>query len=170
MRPLRTGSSALGALLALASGSLALAVGSSCSVTESCTDVGCGIPFEVRFATESVWPEGEYEVTVKADGLAKSCRISLPLSCDRATDCPASSGEWHVSTSGCALAANQHALEGIAFSKAPRAVDVTVSFAGREVLRESFSPEYTTTRPNGESCEPVCETASAEVVRVNFEP
>lgn len=131
-----------------------------CNELRPCTLIGCGAPFEVQFTKASAWPAGSYHVEVEADGVRSACTMGFPLtSCQVAVGCEGTA-DWRMNLSGCALPAAAQSISGLTFlTTRPAAVKVTVSHEQRTLGTGTFTPTYTTSRPNGPSCEPECRTA-----------
>lgn len=127
-----------------------------------CTLIGCNAPLTVAFDRDSVWTPGTYRVVVATStgAMTQTCTLSLPLHCDVSPRCDGA-WQWNLSTSGCALDANQHAIVGVTFRypAAPGHVLVNVYQDERPIGSGEFSPEYTTSHPNGLECEPTCQNA-----------
>jgi hypothetical protein len=129
-------------------------------LTRSCTTIGCGAPFDVRFVRPT-WPAGQYRVEVTADGRTGACQVSLPFaSCQVAVPCEGAKA-WFLGLSGCALPTADHSLSGVTFNDSrPAQVTVTVSQDGRQLASQTFQPAYTDSWPNGKDCDEVpCRTA-----------
>ena len=132
-----------------------------CNELRPCTLIGCAAPFEVQFSKASAWPAGSYHVEVEADGVRSACDMGFPLtSCQVAVGCEGPPRDWRINLSGCALPADAQSISGLSFlTTRPAAVKVTVSHEQRTLGTGSFTPSYTTSRPNGPSCDPECRTA-----------
>jgi hypothetical protein len=149
-----------GSLLTLA----ALALLPRCLVkTESCTDIGCGRAFGVELA-RSAWAPATYQVKVTADGLATSCTLSLPFSsCSSLVQCDRAEPGFLVETAGCALPAAQQQILGVVWPvSGPASVTIEVLQDGVSLGTGSYQPTYTSSRPNGEDCEPTCSQAQLQ--------
>jgi hypothetical protein len=85
---------------------------------------------------------------------------ALPLSCSDQAPC-AADAPFLLGLSGCALDPSQHSLSGVEFlqGSAPTTIQVKVSHEGNLLGEGTFTPTYTTARPNGPSCEPECKGA-----------
>ena len=134
---------------------------------QGCTVIGCGSAFSVNFLHAGAWPAGSYAVEVEVDGATFTCSATLPLQCNAPSPCPAGS-PFLLGRSGCALDAAQQSLSGIDFDlgSAPASVRVKVSWDGATLGIGTFSPTFTTSRPNGASCEPVCKSAPPATLAV----
>jgi hypothetical protein len=136
-------------------------------LTMTCTAIGCGAPFDVRFV-RAAWPAGQYRVEVTADGRTGACEATLPFaSCQVAVPCE---GEktWLLGLSGCALPTGDHSLSGVIFHDTrPAQVTVAISQDGRPIASQSFQPAYTDSWPNGKACDEVpCRTAPAQSIQL----
>jgi hypothetical protein len=137
---------------------------SGCVKFTSCTEIGCAGGFTVDFRRPS-WDAGTYRVTVVADGETTECTATLPfVSCNGQPPCPGSP-KFLLNLSGCALPPSQHAIAGLTFpSTQPASVTVSVHKDGNLLGEQTYAPRYTTTRPNGPDCEPVCTGAPPETL------
>jgi hypothetical protein len=66
-----------------------------------------------------------------------------------------------IGESGCALPASAHGFSDIRFTSSPAKVTIRVERDGQVLAKESFTPAYRTSEPNGPGCGPVCKQASA---------
>ena len=139
---------------------VAVLAATGCNELRPCTLIGCGAPFEVHVTKASTWPAGSYHVEVEADGARSGCTMGFPLtSCLAAMGCEGEP-DWRMNLSGCALPADAQSIVGLSFlTTRPAAVKVTVSHEQRTLGTGAFTPTYTTTRPNGPTCDPECRTA-----------
>jgi hypothetical protein len=134
----------------------------SCSVVvpddQFCTEIGCADQVGVSFE-RTLWPAGDYTVTVTLDGDVTECAVTLPFaSCDIDQPCTGDDAVL-LELSGCALADDEHYIPGVMVMASPDLMVVSVSQDGTELGTETFEPEYETSQPNGEGCEPTCYTA-----------
>jgi hypothetical protein len=131
--------------------------------TESCTEVGCGLSFGVELA-RSTWTPGDYEINVTADGLSTSCAVTLPFSsCSTLVTCDRADPGFQIETAGCALPAAQQQIVGVVWPvSGPGAVTIEVLQDGVSLATGSYQPTYTSSRPNGEDCEPTCSQAQLQ--------
>ncbi|MFO0626182.1 MAG: hypothetical protein U0325_11250 [Polyangiales bacterium] len=110
-------------------------VGTGCIVGGECTLIGCADGVDITWSGASSQDRG----TLVADGVTY------------AFDCAAapSSTVWCTST-------------GVRLQRTPTAlrVDVVTPSGARS---GTFSPRYTTSRPNGPDCDPVCRGATVTV-------
>jgi len=125
-----------------------------------CTEIGCGPPFSIAFQRAGAWPIGKYAVEVVVDGQSFVCVTALPLSCSNQAPC-AADAPFLLGLSGCALDPSQHSLSGVEFLQdaAPATIQVKVSHEGDLLGEGTFTPAYTTSRPNGPNCESECKGA-----------
>ena len=125
--------------------------------------VGCADNFHVDFDKAS-WPAGDYTLEVELDGAKTTCTVTLPFKgCDNLAQCSGDTTSVLPGVSGCALAESEHKLSGIILvDKQPAKVKVDVSFGGASIGSAEYTPTYTTSRPNGPDCEPVCTTAPGQ--------
>jgi len=121
--------------------------------------IGCGWPLEVAFRGATSVP-GVYRFEVTADGAPSTCQIALPFGCDTRPTCDAIDPGWRLTLSGCALGPDRETIDGLTFPvTGPNTLDIIVRRDGVEVGTAHAEPVYTTSRPNGPDCEPVCRSA-----------
>jgi hypothetical protein len=136
---------------------------------ESCTSMGCVDGLHIVLEKATLWPAGNYTFAFELDGVDVTCKGSLPLkacgsglsmSCEPA-------GKVHIGESGCAMPPEAHGFTDIqlAAGGSPRAVKLTILAEDQPLHEARLTPQYRSTRPNGEDCEPVCNSAS-ETVRL----
>jgi hypothetical protein len=132
-------------------------VGNGITGPQGCTEIGCGPSFHVEFSRAS-WPAGKVDIVVDAEGTTTNCTVTLPFaSCDNVVQCDQANSAFLIETSGCALPSDQHEIIGVLWPQnGPNEVTVTVSQDGTVLGTKMFQPSYTTSRPNGDGCEPVC--------------
>jgi hypothetical protein len=130
---------------------------------QDCTEIGCGASLQIEFARAS-WPAGKVDIVVDADGTTTNCSVTLPFaSCDNLVQCDNPNAGFVVETSGCALPAAQHSISGLMWSvNGPKQVTITVSEDGTMLGTKTFQLTYTMSRPNGDSCDPVCNQAPTQ--------
>jgi hypothetical protein len=140
-----------------------LLAAAGCYELEACTEIGCGLPFQVNFVKASAWRPGSYTVEVETDRspAPSACETQLPFGgCQIAVPCEGPAEDWRMGLSGCALPTDNHTITGVSFSSArPVMVKVSVFHDGRPIGTGTFTPTYTVSRPNGRNCEPECRTA-----------
>jgi hypothetical protein len=130
-----------------------------------CTMIGCidGLRAELKKATP--WQPGSYTFNFELDGESVECKGALPLKACEAgpsLSCSADAGV-QIGESGCALPAAQHGFSDIQFSGSPKQVRLTISQDDKPLHSADLTPEYITSKPNGEGCEPTCRSARAEI-------
>ena len=137
---------------------LALMSCRSLGQSDTCTLVACedGVNVSFRFTGR-----GTYVFDVLIDGAPTKCRATIPLAPnDRGSGCDR--GEVFLQRSGSALPEAQQSLEGIKMPAARDAKTVTIKGTRDAVSLgdKTFTPAYTTSRPNGPDCEPECKLAT----------
>jgi hypothetical protein len=143
---------------------LGLLAAAGCNeLVEGCTEIGCGVPFQVNFVKASAWRPGTYRVEVETGPVPSACEAHLPFGgCNIAVLCEGPAEDWNMGLSGCALPPDNQTISGVSFSSArPVMVKVSVFHDGRSIGVGTFTPTYTVSRPNGRNCEPECRTAPA---------
>lgn len=130
-----------------------------------CTEIGCIQGLTIALEKATPWPAGNYAFVFDLDGAAVTCKGALPL---KACDAGASlvcdpAGKVQIGESGCALAPEAQGFSDIHVAEAPRAVALKISRDDQPVHEAKLAPVYRTTRPNGEGCEPVCNSAGERV-------
>jgi len=136
--------------------------GASCVPLGGCTAIGCGSPFKIRFGGANDRP-GLYEVEVVTDGVAATCTIELPRGCDVVPTCRWGLHQlpWQLSVSGCS---GNERIEGIVYpSVEPTSVEYVVRRDSVVVGAAKTKPVYSTSSPNGASCDPECRSASEAI-------
>lgn len=135
----------------------------------ACTEIGCADGLFVRVTPGAPWPSGEYRFIVEAGGVTTTCTGSLPLpACEtRAITCDRE-GVVSIAESGCALPPSAHAFGDLDLPATPEQLTVEVQHEGRTVARETFTPAYQTSQPNGPGCPPICTNASVDLA-LDFE-
>jgi len=125
-----------------------------------CTELGCASSFSIEFQRQSAWKPGAYSVKATVDGKPFTCSATIPLSCNAPDPCPADA-PFLLGLSGCAQDPSQHSLSGIEVlqGSAPASIDIEIAQDGSVIGTGTFKPTYTTSRPNGPGCEPICESA-----------
>lgn len=131
----------------------------------ACTEIGCVDGLRISLEKATPWAAGDYTFALELDGAAVTCTGSLPLkACDTGPSVTCAPAEAvMVAESGCALGPETHGFSDVQVKSAPKAVSLKISHAGQVVHEAKLTPEYTTSRPNGEGCEPTCTTAGATV-------
>jgi len=130
----------------------------------ACTQIGCQDGLVLRVLPAAAWPHGQYRFDIEHDGATVVCTGALPLPpCDRrAVICDAP--EPTIVESGCALEPAAQAFGDVVFSTRPADVAVVVSRDGMIIGSGRWSPVYRTHQPNGPGCEPVCTSATVDLV------
>ena len=152
------------------SAALALAALTACGASSSgtgakgCTEIGCVNGFTVDFTSPS-WKAGVYEVTIDKDGTKVTCTTTLPFTSQN-PDHACTAPDVMLGISGSALPSDQHALTGVIFTGTPKAVKLSLARDGKVLATGEYYPTYTTSRPNGPDCEPVCTQAKSDTLPV----
>lgn len=132
---------------------------------KACTQIGCENGVRLTINKPTPWVAGAYAFNFELDGKAVECKGALPLQACEAgpsLSCTADA-KVRIGESGCALPVAQHGFSDITIEGAPQRVKVTVSRDGQEIGAADLTPNYMTSQPNGEGCEPICNNASGEV-------
>jgi len=155
----------------------------ACEMEHSCTDVGCvdGAWFELKTA-DGTWPNGAYAVELSADGVTHTCPMTLPDDLPAAggitsIPCEPAVGYLGVMLQGdavctehkdansvsqtCTPIPGHYTLQG-SLPGTPSTLGVRVTRDDSLLLEQTQPLTYTSTRPNGPDCEPVCRQASVE--------
>jgi hypothetical protein len=129
-----------------------------------CTEIGCNDGFTVAFSPNSGWKPGTYRFIVDVDGQVTTCEGALPLRpCDAgpSLSCTPATDRISIGESGCALSPEQHGFSELRVGGPPaQRVSVTVGHDADNLVQKSFTPSYAISQPNGEGCDPGCNTAS----------
>jgi hypothetical protein len=143
-----------------------------------CTLIGCTdeLTATLHDATGGL-PSGKQVLTVMENGMTLTCSFTLPrpaqgggITCPQgltvtvvqAQTC-VTSGDGTYQTQVCTPVAGKF-NEVVAIVGSPTTLHVTQTVDGASYLDQTTTPTYTTTRPNGPNCEPVCSQASMEWV------
>jgi hypothetical protein len=130
---------------------------------KSCTLIGCQSGLQVQLQ-HGTWPAGSYSLNVILDDATPVvCIVTLPFA-SVSTGATCSAATVQVQTSGQALGADQHAVTGLWVQTTPAKVQLVLRRDGAVMLDQTLQPTYTTSRPNGPDCEPLCTQANAVVV------
>jgi hypothetical protein len=165
-------------------GALVVALGGcgsgSGSGPHACTLVGCADMLVVTLHdANGALPSGTQTITVTAGGAtttctftflpatatgsgSPSCPVGLGVQISQATHC-VSSGTPGYMTQTCTPVPGKF-NEVVAIGSTPAMAHLTVAVDGTTYLDETLIPAYTTSRPNGPDCDPVCTQGSAELV------
>lgn len=134
-----------------------------------CTDIGCQDGFILMLSPSDRWPAGAYEFVLETEAGKTTCTGSIPLppcgqsglSCvttpDRGDKNP------RIAISGCALDGASQSFPQIDFPDGPAQVNVRISKDGTTLVNQAFTPQYTTSSPNGPQCGPVCRQSSSSM-------
>ncbi len=125
---------------------------------QACTGIGCNIGYQITLTSASAWKAGKYTVEVVSDGVTTTCTATLPLTSASTADCTKAGVQ--IGLSGSMLPPEQQSLSDILLTATPKAVTITLSRDGAQLVTKSFTPTYKTSRPNGPDCEPTCTSAS----------
>jgi len=139
-----------------------------------CTTIGCTdeLTATLHDATGGL-PAGKQVLTVTANGTTLTCSFTLPRAGGAGAEtCPkgltvtivqAQSCETTGAGATCTPIADQF-QEKVTLVGSPTTVMVSQTVDGKSYLAETATPTYTTTRPNGPNCAPVCSQAMVEWV------
>lgn len=127
----------------------------------ACTEIGCVDGLTLQPAAGTTWAPGAYRFELEVDGETVTCTGALPLppcgppaiTCDRERVVT-------ITESGCALPPSQHGFGDLHFPGAPETVTIEIERDGRTLTRQTFTPTYQTTQPNGPGCPPTCTQGS----------
>jgi hypothetical protein len=161
---------------------VAWAVSSRGCVSRSCTDMGCGNGLGATLRTvDGSWPDGTYELSIRADGVETACSFRLPERLPSPPgaltdiDCgPGVRFEIRPETqceSGCdgnACWQRCTPIEGkfvqqLSIDGTPSRLDVSLARDGQELVVRHVEPMYRDVFPNGPECGPGCRQASLEL-------
>lgn len=131
----------------------------------ACTMMGCVDGLRLEFIVTGKWIPGRYNFAFDLDGEKVTCTGSLPLkSCDDGPSLTCDpAGKVQIGESGCALPPESHGFTDVQIHGSPRAVTMNISNDDKPLIEAKMTPNYTTTRPNGEGCEPVCNSANEKI-------
>jgi hypothetical protein len=133
----------------------------------ACTEIGCvnGLRIELQKATQ--WAAGHYTFAFDVEGTKIACMGTLPLkACDAGPSLQCEpTDRVQIGESGCALEPATHGFSDIQFlgGEPPRAVELTILKDEQPLHTVKLSPTYKKSRPNGEGCEPECNSATERV-------
>ena len=125
---------------------------------QGCTEIGCVNGYQITLSSASPWKAGKYTVEVVSDGVTTTCTATLPLTSTSTAECTGAGVQ--IGLSGSMLPAEQQSLSDILLASTPRAVKITVSRDGAQLVTKDFTPKYKTSQPNGPDCEPTCTSAT----------
>lgn len=130
-----------------------------------CTQIGCINGYRLELKKATPWTPGNYTFTAELDGKVVECKGALPLqACDTGPSLSCTpDGSLQIGESGCALPPDQQGFSDIMIPGAPQRVRLTIAQDGKPLHSADLTPNYVTTRPNGEQCEPTCSSAAGEL-------
>lgn len=130
-----------------------------------CTQIGCIDGYRVELKKATPWTPGVYTFTADLDGKVIECKGSLPLqACEAGPSLSCTEdGKLQIGESGCALPPAQQGFSDIMISGAPQRVKLTIAQDDKPLYSGDLTPNYITSKPNGEGCEPTCNSAAGEV-------
>ncbi|HEX2880085.1 MAG TPA: hypothetical protein VHO25_11200 [Polyangiaceae bacterium] len=168
------------------SGLLVLAASTSfnsagCEFGTSCTELGCSDNVSVRVTPrDQAWQEGEYQLALTLDDLTGTCNFTLPddlpprgssssipcldeveIGIQQLAECTTGDEGGNISQS-CQPIPDRHELTISAYAK-PTQLSLTLSRDGAQLINESRTLSYITSRPNGPDCEPECDQAQVDL-------
>lgn len=126
-----------------------------------CTAMGCVDGLRLEFVVTGKWFPGRYKFAFDLDGEKVTCTGELPLKpCDQGPSLTCDpAGKVQIGESGCALPPETHGFADVQIAGAPRAVTLNIDNDDKRLIDAELTPKYATSRPNGEGCEPVCNSA-----------
>jgi len=130
---------------------------------KTCSQIGCYSELQIILPDALKKTPGAYRVAIKSRGEEASCEFNYPVtSCDER---PACSDEKKLITgvSGCAMSASDQEIGDLQLSDLPPEVELTIERDGEVVIEKKLTPEYTSSQPNGDGCEPRCCQAREEL-------
>lgn len=135
----------------------------------ACTEIGCQDGFILMLSPSDGWPQGAYEFALETEAGKTTCKGSIPLPpCGQsgltcATTPDRGEKNPRVAISGCALDGASQSFPQIDFPDGPAQVNVRIAKDGTTLVNQVFTPQYTTSSPNGPQCGPVCRQSSASM-------
>jgi hypothetical protein len=148
----------------------------------TCPEIGCQDQFTATVHdANGALPTGMHALTVTAGGAVLRCVFTVPLPTrpgggTAGLDCPAGLQVQVIPKITCVTTSTPSAKtqscmpvageldELITVMGNPASLHVTQTVDGATYLDQTVTPTYTTSRPNGPGCEPLCSQASAEWV------
>jgi hypothetical protein len=110
----------------------------------------------------STWQDGDWRLEMTTpSGEYATCDFQIPAG-DAALTGQACDGPLNLEFSGDGTRLLEASSWRASPDKVPRNFEIRLSRQESDVASQSFSPEYTESRPNGEGCPPVCAQASVE--------
>ena len=133
---------------------------------QACTQIGCINGLRVELKKTTPWLPGTYTFGFELDDRKVECKGSLPLqACETGPSLSCTPDAMvQIGESGCALPPAEHGFSDIQINGEPQAVKLTVTHDDKPLHTADITPNYMTSRPNGDKCEPTCRNASAEAV------
>jgi hypothetical protein len=130
-----------------------------------CTMIGCINGFRAEMKKATPWLPGLYTFNFDLDGKTVECKGSLPLqACESGPSLSCSpDAVVQIGESGCALPPAQQGFSDIQITGEPQRVRVTISQDDKPLHTADLTPNYVTSQPNGEGCEPTCRSANGEI-------
>lgn len=131
----------------------------------ACTAIGCADGLRLEFIVTGKWIPGRYNFEFHLDGEKVTCTGSLPLKkCEEGPSVTCDpAGRVQIGESGCALPPEAQGFWDVQIQGTPRAVVMNIANDDKPLIEATMTPTYTTNRPNGEDCEPVCTSATEKV-------
>ena len=149
---------ATGCLVAILAAALLAA---SCG-NRACTLIGCGngLTIDFRQVDSSTWQDGDWRLEMTTpSGEYATCDFQIPAG-DAALSGQACDGPLSLEFSSDGTRLVEATSWRSSPDEVPRNFDITLIRDSSEVASQSFEPDYTESRPNGEDCPPVCAQAS----------
>jgi hypothetical protein len=126
-----------------------------------CTEIGCQNGLILNVDPDYQWKWGRYEISFLFEGRSVNCQGYLPLKkCDKGPSFKCSSDKVVIGESGCALPESAHGISTIQINDMPGRMMVRIERDGKAVITRTLTPEYKESEPNGPGCEPVCNSAT----------
>jgi hypothetical protein len=126
-----------------------------------CTEIGCRNGLTLTVDPDYKWKWGRYEISLLFEGRSVNCQGYLPLKkCDKGPSFKCSSDMVVIGESGCAMPESTHGIPEIYIDDTPGRMMVRIVRDGQAVITRTLTPEYKESQPNGPGCEPVCNSAS----------
>lgn len=140
---------------------LLVAAGSApASAQLACTQIGCEDGLAIRVPHNYAWQPGLYGFDFVIDGKPLVCRGALPLPRCGMGAMTCSGGDVMITESGCALLHESHGFGDIWVRSGPKEISLKVTYNGKPVAQQKWTPMYKMHRPNGPYCGPVCRQAN----------
>lgn len=130
-----------------------------------CTQIGCIDGYRLELKKPTPWTPGVYTFSAELDGKVVECKGSLPLqACDAGPSLSCTEdGKLQIGESGCALPPDQQGFSDIMIFGKPQRVKLTIAQDDKPLHSADLTPNYITSQPNGEGCEPTCNSAAGEI-------